>query len=89
MNTENYFAANNSGIQSNKNLRNNEILLKGAEGNIQKKRKILDIPISPDINKSNAFDQTRQQLLPKLTQGLEGAFYVEEYKFTNDSVYKG
>lgn len=54
-----------------------------------KKKKILDIPISPNINKSNAFEQTRQQLLPKMTQGLEGAFYVEEYKFSNDSVYKG
>ena len=52
-----------------------------------RKNKILQIPIGPDINKSNAFEQTFQELKSKLQANLKYK-YVDYYKFQN-SEYKG
>lgn len=55
------------------------------------KLKLLAIPIDPNLTKENVFDQTYKELLPKLqgTEKIPGIFYVENFKFGNNSYYKG
>ena len=54
-----------------------------------KKNKILQIPISPNINKENAFDQTIQDMMPKFLTDNKELQQVDYYLFPNQSEYKG
>lgn len=42
-----------------------------------------------DINQNNAFEQTYEDLLPKLRQDIDGLIFVDNYMFPNGSMYKG
>ena len=42
-----------------------------------------------DINQQNAFEQTYEDLLPKLRSDIDGLIFVDNYQFPNGSMYKG
>ena len=46
------------------------------------------IPLGDEINASNAFDQTFNQIKHLLHKN-KNLIYVDYHKFTNDSEYKG
>lgn len=42
-----------------------------------------------EINQSNAFEQTYEDLHPKLRNDIQGLIFVDNYVFPNGSMYKG
>ena len=42
-----------------------------------------------EINQANAFQQTYEDLLPKLRNDIDGLIFVDNYMFPNGSMYKG
>lgn len=42
-----------------------------------------------EINQNNAFDQSYEDLEPKLRNDIDGLIFVDNYIFPNGSMYKG
>ena len=45
--------------------------------------------LNRSINQLNAFEQTYEDLLPKLKNDIPGVIFVDNYMFPNGSMYKG